>query len=239
MNIEEIFSRHERAVLMYSGGKDSLACLMLLRPWLDKVDVVWVDTGNQFPEVVSHMKTVQALVPHFITLHSDTPSYWRENGFPVDVVPTRHTAVGQYIFGSTPLRVCSRFDCCRNNIWKPMEDYLRLAKPTCVIRGDRSSERVKGMTFADGIEFVFPLFDWSTEQVIEAVRKAPSGLYQPRHELAEGSSLDCMTCMAYNSEHAERMKYLEVFHPEMHRAAKKFFRAYKAAVESEMNELGD
>ena len=237
--IEEIFSRHSRVSLMYSGGKDSLACLLLLQPYWDRTDVVWVNTGNQFPEVIAHMERVKALVPHFTELKSDTSSYWKVHGFPVDVVPTRHTNMGQFIYGQTPLRVCSRFDCCSCNLWKPMEDYFRLVQPSCVIRGDRGSERVEGPKRFGSMEFEFPIFDWTTEQVMNFIRNEPFGLYQDRHELPEGSSLDCMTCMAYNVEHKARMEYLKTHHPGLYSQAKGFFKIYKAAVAEEMKELGE
>ena len=239
MGLSEVFQRHKRATFFYSGGKDSLACLLLLRPWWPQLDVVWVDTGNQFPEVYEHMEKVQKLVPCFTVLHSDTLSYAKEHGFPVDVVPTRYTAMGQFIYGLKKLRVCSRFDCCRNNIWKPMEDYLRLTRPTCVIRGDRSSERMKAPEHDEGMEFVFPLWDWTTEQVMAVVHADTNGFCQTRHSLPEGSSLDCMTCMAYNVEHACRMEYLKQQHPELYKGAVEFFKDYKNAVREEMAELGD
>ena len=105
-----------------------------------------------------------------------------------------------------------------------MENYIRLVKPTCIIRGDRSSERVKGPERIEGVESVFPLWDWTTEQVMETIKKAPFGLFQDRHQLPEGSSLDCMTCMAYNVEHESRMKYLKEHHPVIYEGAVEFFR---------------
>ena len=237
MDIRKIFERHKRAVLMYSGGKDSLACLLLLRGYWNRLDVVWVNTGNQFPEVVEHMEAVRSLVPHFTELKSDTSSYLKVNGFPVDVVPTRHTATGHYIYGATPLKVCSRFDCCGTNIWKPMADYLTMTKPTCVIRGDRGSERERGLESADGIEFAFPIFDWSAKRVLDFISSFGGALFQERHKLPEGSSLDCMTCTAYNCEHASRMRYLRERHPHIYREAVRFFKDYTSAVAAEMSEL--
>ena len=113
---EEIFQRHEEVILFYSGGKDSLALLLLLKPYWNRVNVVWVDTGNQFPEVIEHMGKVMSMVPHFTTLKGNQPEYFQQNGFPVDVVPTRFTPMGKFIYGETPITVCSRFDCCTTNI---------------------------------------------------------------------------------------------------------------------------
>ena len=228
-----------KPVLFYSGGKDSLATLLLLRPWWSKLDVVWVDTGNQFPEVVQHMRRVASIVPKFTVLHGDTPGFFRENGFPVDVVPTSFTKQGQFIYGQKPVTVCSRFDCCKANIWEPIAAYMVLTKPDLVLRGDRSSERVDPPSECNGTQLRFPIWDWSVEMVREFLEKEakPAGLLDERHAMSEGSSLDCMTCMAYGCEHAERMKYLKKHHPQMHEVAVQFFDAYKKAVYDDLKEV--
>lgn len=235
--IDKIFQRHKEAVLFYSGGKDSLATLLLLRPYWDRVNVVWVDTGNQFPEVLEHIEKVKALVPHFTTLHGNSPQYLLANGFPVDVVPTSYTAIGQFCFGAKPFRVCSRFDCCGANIWSPMISFIEKTKPTCILRGDRSSERVKGPESCNGIEFAFPIWDWTDEQVWEFIRTEGKGLIQERHCMKHGTSLDCQTCMAYGDETPERMKYLKKNHPELYELSKQFFKDLKNTIAEELKKI--
>jgi phosphoadenosine phosphosulfate reductase len=226
--------------LFYSGGKDSLAALMLLQPYWHKLEVVWVDTGNQFPEVVEHMERVARLhIWRFTRLHSDAASYIRNNGQPVDVVPTSYTSHGIFSFGPKPVRVCSRFDCCRENLWTPMAAYMCTVKPDIVLRGDRSTERAEPPTELEGLHLRFPIWDWSADKVKDYICKeaGPLGLLQPRHFMNEGSSLDCMQCTAYNNEHKERMEYLKTHHPEIYKANEKFFAKYISAVHDEMKEL--
>lgn len=43
--MKHIIDRHERVVLFFSGGKDSLTCLLLLRPYWDRLTVCWINTG--------------------------------------------------------------------------------------------------------------------------------------------------------------------------------------------------
>lgn len=236
MGISEIFKKHERAVLMYSGGKDSLALLMLLRPYWDRISVVWVDTGDQFPEVREHMQIVSQIVPHFEVLLSNVTAFHAHEGYPVNVVPTRYTAFGQMCFGKKPICLCSRFQCCATNIWEPMARYIAWSKTTCVIRGDRNSERLEGPREFNGVEYVFPIFDWTAEQVMELVRQAPAGLYQERHELPEGSSLDCRMCTAYEAASSSRMTYMRKHHPEVARHIEWFMPLYRSAVAEEMEE---
>lgn len=235
--IDEIFQRHREVILFYSGGKDSLALLLLLKPFWDRVEVVWVDTGNQFPEVLEHMEKVKKKVPHFTTIKGHTPEYFLENGFPVDVVPTRHTNLGHFVFGQTPLTVCSRFDCCEANIWGPMRTYMALKKPTCVLRADRSIEREKGPESAAGIEFCFPIWRWTDNQVWEFLRLEAGELLQDRHFMKYGTSLDCQTCMAYGEEIPERLEYLKKRHPELYERVVHFYRVYKDAVTRELDKI--
>jgi PP-loop superfamily ATP-utilizing enzyme len=49
------FDRHAKAILFFSGGKDSLACLHLLREYWDRVLVVWANPGEALPELRAQM----------------------------------------------------------------------------------------------------------------------------------------------------------------------------------------
>ena len=43
----------KRVALAFSGGKDSQACLELLRPHLDRVTVYWLNTGSVWKSFTS------------------------------------------------------------------------------------------------------------------------------------------------------------------------------------------
>lgn len=234
--IEEIFKTHKRVVFFYSGGKDSLAVLMLLKPHLEKVDVVWVNTGDPFPEVLSHMRKVREFVPHFTELKSDVRSFVEANGFPVDVVDTKRTAFGNYAFGPTEYKVCSRFACCGENLWEPMTNYILDHGVDCVIRADRGEERARGIDRVSGVDFVFPIFDWDCARVKAFIRNAPADLYEERHELTHGSSLDCVCCTAYNSDWPSRKVYLRDKFPLLLEAQSNFRREYYGTLIKELVE---
>lgn len=236
--MKKIFETYSEATLFYSGGKDSLVCLLLARPWWDRLTVVTVDTGEMFPEVREHMAKVKALVPHFEVIHSDVVSYHHQYGLPVDVVPTRNTETGDLLWGNAGIRCCSRFDCCRANMWNPMQAYFELHRPPCVIRGDRGQERLMGGKRWENVCFEFPIFDWTTEQVHDYLRKDTLGLVQARHFLPDSSSLDCMWCTGYFNEQRVRMGYLKAHHPELAEQYVKFYKSYKKAVAKEMDGIG-
>lgn len=238
MPMQRVFNKYKEATLLYSGGKDSLVCLLLARPWWDRMNVVFIDTGRYFPEVYEHMEKVKSLVPHFEVVPSGQPLYHMVYGLPVDVVPTKYTALGDYFWGKGGVRVCSRFDCCMANVWRPTEAYLRKAMPECVIRGDRGVERVVSQSDANGVHFEFPIFDWTTKQVHAYLRADQSGLVQERHFLEAGSSLNCVTCTAHFKDQKQQLPYMRKHHPEIVEQRMMFYKDYKRAVEEEMAELG-
>ena len=53
--MQDFFNRHEKIALMFSGGRDSLACLELYRDYLDKMTLIWVNTGANFPEIEDYI----------------------------------------------------------------------------------------------------------------------------------------------------------------------------------------
>ncbi len=232
-----------KTLLWYSGGKDSLAVLLLNKDkWADPdFHVAWVDTGNQFPEVYAHMEKVKGLVRNFHTVRSDTVTWQFANGRPVDLVPTSFDKTGQYIYSTRPhySPYVSRWECCKANMWTPMEHFMTLMRPKTVLRGDRGEERAEGAKEAEGIKVEFPIFDWTAEQVLAYIQKEGSelGLVQPRHFLHEGSSLDCMTCTAYHCEHKGRMEYLKQYHPGLYEANRVFFERYKEDIFHDLKEI--
>lgn len=231
-----------KTLLWYSGGKDSLAVLLLNKDWWQSDDfhVAWVDTGNQFPEVYEHMEKVAKLVKNLHVIRTSTMEWQSENGRPVDVVPTSYDAMGSYIYGNDGhVPYVSRWKCCEANLWVPMANFMWKHRPETVLRGDRGEERAAGRKEADGINFEFPIFDWTNSDVLSFIEaEAPKvDLLQKRHYLKEGSSLDCMSCTAYNCEHQERMSYLKKMHPELYQANEVFFRRYLSDVFHDLKEI--
>jgi 3'-phosphoadenosine 5'-phosphosulfate sulfotransferase (PAPS reductase)/FAD synthetase len=92
-----IIGRHAKPILQFSGGADSLACLWLLREHWPRLTVVWVNTGDCFPETSELMRKVRELVPHFHEVRSDQPAQIRRWGYPVDVLPIRSHAQMQVL----------------------------------------------------------------------------------------------------------------------------------------------
>lgn len=236
--IGKIFEKHKRAVMFFSGGKDSLALLLLCKPYWDRIDVVWVDTGDTYPEVRKYMERIKALVPNFITLHGDQPRFRQKFGLAVDMVPDLYSTLGQACFGYRERVYCSRFECCKANIWDPMMAYLFASKHTAVLRADRASERMKpDSNFIGETELFLPIWDWMVEDVYEFLKENGQGLVEERHMMEHGSSLDCMFCLAHSVEVPDRLAYLKKHHKIMYDTLKKELKMYKVAVRNELDRL--
>ena len=65
---------YSNVALQFSGGKDSLACLYLLKDQLEKVVVYYLDTGDGCPETHDVIDKVKSWIPRFITIKSDLSS---------------------------------------------------------------------------------------------------------------------------------------------------------------------
>lgn len=209
--MQSIIDRHENIALQVSGGKDSIACLYLMRPFWDRLTVYWCSTGDVFPETQAIMDQVRAMVPRFVEITGDQPSVVAGHGLPSDIVPASHTPVGMLGSGGQTL-IQDRYSCCARVFMWPMHERMVADGITLVIRGQKDADSLKApLRSGDvdmGIEYLFPIQDWSTEGVMSYLRQenAPIARF---YEMLD-SAPDCMTCSAY-WEHGAA-KYLKRYH---------------------------
>ena len=235
MDLNEFYSRHERVALMFSGGRDSIACLHLIEPYLDRTLVIWVNTQANFPEIESLMEGVRALVPRFLEVVSDQPASIAANGYPSDVVPTSFTAWGQQATAPKDIKIRSLFECCAENLWYPAAEAIKELGVTGVIRGQRRDEAIRGViesghVFED-VEYLFPIQEWSAEDVL-AYLKEKDVVIDDRLNMAH-SSLDCWNCTAFCNSSPERANYVKQKHPEKFEQVVKIMKQIDNAISSD------
>lgn len=216
-----MFTLDDKVVFQFSGGKDSLACLYLLEEHWPRIAVMWCDTGDALPETHEQMRAVAALVPTFIRVPGTQPASIARDGPPADVVGVWQTPMGRIVRAAQDLPpVQTPFDCCHNNIWKPLDRAVRAFGATVVIRGQRNGEAIKSPVrsghIENGVKYVFPIEDWTEAQVLEYLDN--KGIALPKHYAYFNSSLDCGHCTAYLSENVGRMRYLRAHHLAVHEA---------------------
>lgn len=204
-----------KCVLQFSGGKDSLACLYLLRPYWDRLTVMWTNTGAAFPETLELMSRIRAMVPHFIEVKGDQPGHVALMGMPADIVPVRNTAVGQMIQPNHDVLLQSYLECCAASFWLPMQRAVIELGATLIIRGQRAAEArrapIQSGHIVEGIMIRFPIEKWSEQQVFDFLRR--KGVEVPAHYEYTKTSLDCWSCTAYLDENQGRMRYMREKHP--------------------------
>ena len=145
--MQDFLNRHEKIALMFSGGRDSLACLELYRDYLDKMTLIWVNTGANFPEIEDYMD--QLNVPNFVEVRTNQPLSLEVNGHPVDILPVNFSNIGQAVTSQKDIKLRTYFDCCAENQWIPAHQRTAPLKSThpCV----RSPSRVAPIRIAPGL----------------------------------------------------------------------------------------
>lgn len=225
-----------KCVLQFSGGKDSLACLYLLRPYWDRLTVMWTNTGAAFPETLELMSRIRAMVPHFVEVKGDQPGHVALMGLPVDVVPVRNTAVGQMIQPNHDVLLQSYLECCAASFWLPMQNAVMGLGATLIIRGQRAAEArrapIQSGHIDNGIMIRFPIENWSERQVYDFLRR--KGVDVPAHYEYTKTSLDCWSCTAYLDENQGRMQYMREKHPVLWKQYEPRLREVRAAVLAEL-----
>lgn len=211
--IKEFFSRHERIVLQFSAGKDSAACLWLLKPYWDRITLLWANGGNPYPETVTYIDHIWGLVPHFVELVGEQPGWVIKHGMPVDILPISGSSFSNLMHDRAVPKLQAFNQCCSHNLWEPMAKYFYENGITGVIRGQKDCDSLKppfrsGDKFGN-IEFLHPIEDWTTSDVMEYLGDRVPDSYKR----GLPSSLDCMNCTAYAGENVGRVKDLELIYP--------------------------
>lgn len=207
--------------LELSGGKDSVACLYLLRDRLDDVTVYWLNTGDNFPETVTVIEECKKIIPHFVEIRSDVVEWKNIHGQPSDVVPM----TGEHVHlphQPGEIRFVDSYTCCAMNIMLPLHERVAADGITIIIRGQKACDKHKspirnGQT-VEGITFEFPLEQWTDEDVIVYLTEVGAPIH-PAYTTGKHGA-DCMHCTGWwehlNPEflrkHPDSFHYVAVTH---------------------------
>jgi 3'-phosphoadenosine 5'-phosphosulfate sulfotransferase (PAPS reductase)/FAD synthetase len=205
---------------------------------LDKILVVWVNTGAAYPDVQRYMAKLSQKIPHFLTVRGKQPENIAKNGFPSDVVPIRYSQIGRhYVKSAESFKIQSAFDCCSQNMWQPLQQAMRMLGIKKIIRGQRRDEEyvntdVVNGTVIDGIEYTLPLENWTAAQVFEYLKK--NDVEFPPYYGSETTSHDCWNCTAYLSSYQKRIQNLP---PEPRAEVERRLNEINTAIELELAPL--
>ena len=207
-------SNHKNVAFQFSGGKDSLALVHVLRPHWDRLTLYHVDTGDLLPEVREIVDGVEAMVPSFVRIETQAADWNERFGLPSDLVPSSCTPLGVKI-GMSDRRLVDRFECCAFNIMVPMHNAALKDGCTLVIRGTKRAD-MKRLPAEDGptglgYDLWLPLLDWSDADVFAYLREVGAPICRVYENGVQ--SPECATCPAWWSE--GRAAYLAKHHPDL------------------------
>lgn len=220
-----LLDQHERIALSFSGGKDSLALIHLLKPRWHKLRVYHVNTQDLLPETVDIVRAVEAMVPNWCEITTN-PLQWQERfGLVSDVTTYDCSPMGRAALHGYAGRMdlVDRMGCCRANLAQPLATRLAADGITLSIRGTRRQDPNFGWmlmsggatsptTFQDGpLTYWLPIVDWSVEQVFKYLRSVGAPIARYYAGEFKHSGPECARCTAWLDE--GRAKYLRKFHP--------------------------
>lgn len=203
-----------RAALHFSGGKDSLVCLHLLRPWVEAgLPVYWASTGDTIPETLAVVEAARAWIPDFREVHADVLKWKEAHGLPSDVVTAQSTWMGQ-LYGMTGTKLTGRFDCCHANLMLPMHERMLADGIEVVIRGTKLADtgKVPAVGPTDHYDVLLPLLDWSHEQVFDFLRGRGIPISAVYDSFKAISAPECLHCTAWWDD--GKGAYLKQLHPD-------------------------
>lgn len=202
--------------LAFSGGKDSMACLHLLREELDCA--IYVDTGFTYPETQRVVDYAKTLLPVH-TVSSDRMGQNAAHGIPADVVPVDWTMMGQRMTTSKLVTIQSYLQCCFENIAGPLMEKAHSLGVTHLVYGQRHDEAHRSTSqngsMINGLVRVHPIEDWTAQQVLAYLA---TKMDIPAHYAITHSSLDCYDCTGYAKASQDRVAWTRETYPAFYAA---------------------
>jgi phosphoadenosine phosphosulfate reductase len=215
IDFSDRLSKHQKIALSFSGGKDSLACVHLLRDHLHDLTIYHLDTGDLLPEMRESVARVEAFAPNFVRINTDVDGWIARFGLPTDLLPYTVHPIARSM-GEQRVNLVPRYDCCWMNLMKPLLDRVRADGCTLLIRGTKRVDMpqlpVADGEVHDGLELFLPIQEWTHEQVMQYLRD--NGVPIPRVYEHGVNSPECARCTAWLGE--GRAAYLSKYHPELY-----------------------
>lgn len=206
-----------KQALAFSGGKDSMACLHLLREEL--ACAIYVDTGFTYPETRELVNYAAGLLPLYV-VQTDRQAQNARYGLPSDLVPINWTLLGQQVTAPKAVTIQSYLQCCYENLAAPLLAKAKELNVTHLVFGQRRDETYRGPAkhgdVVEGIVRLHPIEAWTAQQVLDYLITKMD--IPPHYRFTAQTSLDCFDCTGYAGESGERLAWTKRLYPERYKA---------------------
>lgn len=216
--VANALARHERVAFQFSGGKDSTALLLLLKPYWDLFTVYYCDIGDAHPETTKLVEGFRSQVPNFEVVAGRSLEVRASLGLPSDVVPWKSATAGRVLGITNAIPIIDRLSCCYYSNMAPMQERMLADNITLIIRGQKKADTIKGsLNSGDieaGVEYLYPLEDALDEDCFQTMRDHGVEIQSFYFEgMAEAG--DCLTCTAW-TDCGNRGAYLRKNFPDLY-----------------------
>ena len=237
--LEEAFTKHKKAVLWFSGGKDSLVVHHLCQDYMDRITVAWVNTGAALPHMEEFIRKFDVM-----EIRGNQPENISMFGYPTDIAPSSKSCY-QAACDSTfqgPMLQDWRI-CCQLNRWLPGAEFVARHGFTLSIHGQRKEDPMtanildKQVEPGLGIEVYAPIHPWTTKEVLEYIKI--HNIELPMQYKECNSSFDCWSCTAIDDPawFEARYQFLKKHYPDKAEELRRRLAIIAVAVDSEIKRL--
>jgi len=224
----------------FSGGMESVALVNALKPFHDRLTLLWVNTGAMFPHMIEFVRDYGKLLP-LIELSSDLTANWKSQGLPARVLPVANAMP----FGAhVEPKIQPWILCCKALRSEPIERFLAAsaARPSYFVHGQRRKDFAAGHSIASemialpqGVRSLAPLWGWGRGDVANYVQE--NGLTLPGQYSRIADSLECWACTGEHTR--ERSAYMRDEYPELLATVLPGIRRVQSAVVAALQKLED
>jgi len=208
-----------RAVLSFSGGRDSVAMALIVRRIAPGLPWVYVDTGLADPRLAEFIRAFGG--SNLTYLRNPTPpsETWQAEGcLPIGA----KVSAESYRRDLPELRIGPK-ECCQRHKARPMNRWLKERKTTALIVGARGDDSTRhafklqtGEIFPGkhGYHLAYPLLVWRQRDTLEFLAAT-----MPDYPLAyaRNEELGCRACAINLARWPNQMQKLRQSDPDYHR----------------------
>ena len=208
-----------RAVVSFSGGRDSTVLAELVRQQAPEIPLVYIDTGLADPKLTAWITTYGGAQLVHLPPVTDPEETWRREGcLPIGA----KTSTRNYVRDNPELRI-GPAKCCHVHKARPMNAWLREHGCRALFFGARGDDSARhafklmhGEAFPSphGWTLSYPLLTWTQADVLTWLRER-----MPEYPLAyaRNEELGCRACAINLARWPNQMQKLRQADPAYHR----------------------